>query len=312
MGDTSQGKTLDDVYGILNKLAESQAVVAQSQASLAQSHASLAEGQTALTHSMSELVSVQKETLEAQRETAHRAKETAYSVKEMLDLQKEANAANASPPPTMDAGSRLTSIFELLEYILLDDTVAMDVLLHAQRVSKTFNATINNSKLLQQKLFFAPVEARLQDPYACVGGVSNSTAMNPLLTRPSVLERIPLFFDPSTQHLRYIQIESDKRVRLSPFAPVVHNENNWPDYTGDEPHLYWQASHLYSEGIDLRILTAGSWRRMYFSQPPLPLLCEVYVQPPHLCYFNGHATCGRLCTMNELLDVLAEKPLTKF
>ncbi|KAK4952789.1 hypothetical protein LTR10_009597 [Elasticomyces elasticus] len=286
MADTSQGKTLDDVYGIISKLAESQAMIAQSQASLAQSHASLAEGQAALSRDMSELVNVQKEALEAQKETAHSAtesahsvKESTHSVKEMLDLQKKTDAANAPQPPTMDAGSRLTRTFELLEHILLHDCVVMETVLFAQRVNKCFNATINSSKLLQQKLFFAPVEACPQDPSAFVDGVSNSITMNPLLTRSSVLERIPLLFDPSTQHLRYIQIEDDKRVRLLPDAPVVHDENNWPDYTGDEPHLYWQvkytASHLNCQEIDLRIFTAGSWRRMYFSQPPLPLLCEV-------------------------------------
>ncbi|KAK3618557.1 hypothetical protein LTR56_024549 [Elasticomyces elasticus] len=298
MADTSQGKTLDDVYGILSKLAESQAAIAQSQASLAQSHASLAEGQAAIARSMSELVSVQKGTLEAQ-------KETVYSVEEMLDLQKKANAANAPPPPTMDAGSRLTGTFELLEHILLHDCVAMETVLFAQRVNKCFNATIDNSKALQQKLFFAPLSSNAAQE-------AELLRVNPLFAKNSFLGRLTLYLEPSSGRLKFF--DKDGRVCLSAQAPIVKDESHWSGFRVElSPHIYWGvANHtaLRSPGFDSRPLTAGSWRRMYLSQPPRSVF--FHVQTSTMFTFARYlAVCDRLCTMNELLDVLAAEVLTK-
>ncbi|KAK5746894.1 hypothetical protein LTR17_000525 [Elasticomyces elasticus] len=295
MGDISQGKTLDDVYGILSKLAESQAAIAQSQASLAQSHASLAEGQAALSRGMSELVNVQKEALEAQKETAHSA------------LSNACAAANAPPPPIMDAGSRLIGIFELLEHILLDDSVAMDVLLLAQRVNKTFNATINNSKALQQKLFFAslPVEALR-------GG--EAPKVNPLFTKQSVLRCIPLYFDVATGRLHYTNSEELRRVRLAVDAPSSGLRSSFMTNPNGGPwvswHFYYKELSAGSTAVGPHDLMVGSWRRMYLCQPAYPVKCTVTVldeyDDPHS---RGNIICRNTCALNDLLDVLAEKAL---
>ncbi|KAK5713974.1 hypothetical protein LTR15_010880 [Elasticomyces elasticus] len=305
MADTSQGKTLDVVHGILSKLAESHAAIAQSQASLAQSHASLAEGQAAFAHSIDKLVNVQMAALEAQKNTVH-------GVKEMLDLQKEAKAANTPPPPTMDAGSRLTGVFELLEHILLDDRVAMDILLLAQRVKKTFNATINNSKALQQKLFFIslPVDA-VRDEKA--------PEVNPLFTKHSVLRRLPLYFDHTMERLRYVDSEELGRVRLVARTPHVHAAPFFDRRSG--PRASWSFS--YNAGrdgftaADPPPLAAGSWRRMYVSQPAWPVKCifdvvdrekaidiamQIFCRTPHNDASPAHSAGHRLTNVFELLQ----------
>ncbi|KAK4903517.1 hypothetical protein LTR49_026858 [Elasticomyces elasticus] len=218
MADTSQGKTLDDVYGILSKLAESQGAIAQSQASLAQSHASLAEGQAAIAHSISELMDVQKEALEAQ-------KENTKSLDKLLAVQEK-----RPPSPVHNAGRRLTDTYELLEKILLDEDVSMATLLFAQCVNKQFCSLIARSKGLQQKLFFAPLDASLQYESASADEDLDRLdlpVMNPLLIRPSVLERIPLFYDPSTRKLKHSQAECCSRLRLLPNPPVFNDRNDW-------------------------------------------------------------------------------------
>ncbi|KAK5745762.1 hypothetical protein LTR17_001264 [Elasticomyces elasticus] len=308
MADTSQGtqgKRLDDVYGILGKLAESQAAITKTQASLA-------EGQAALARSVSELVSVQKETLEAQKEMLEAEKETAHSMKEMLDVQKKTNAANGTPPPTMDAGSRLTGIFELLEHILLDDCVTMDILLLAQRVNKTFNATINNSKALQQKLFFAPLPANAVQEVKLL-------KVNPLLANGSFLGRLPLYFEPSSRRLKFFDKNESGRLRLSAGVPAIQVTRSYWSGSGYmrelSPHLYWcffnhSTSHT-SPAPDSRLLMAGSWRRMYLSQPPRPVFFDVHTSTRY-ANSRGYKICERLCTINELLDVVAENALKKF
>ncbi|KAK5727398.1 hypothetical protein LTR15_003293 [Elasticomyces elasticus] len=68
--------------------------------------------------------------------------------------------------PSASAGMRLTTTFEVLEQILLETPVT--TIRCAQRVNKTFCATISNSQRLQRKLYF------LRNAIKCYGEVAEA------------------------------------------------------------------------------------------------------------------------------------------
>ncbi|KAK4896074.1 hypothetical protein LTR27_005931 [Elasticomyces elasticus] len=207
----------------------------------------ICEGQAVLTDSILELVSAQKETTQC--------------VKELVAVQREAISSRDNPSSsvrTLDAGSRLTNTYESLEKILLD--ADMRTVLLAQRVSKTFGATINNSRKLQQKLYFMLAENE------------SAPQLNPLLIEPSVVGRLPLWMH-TPRRLAYCS--GAKRVSLS-VGPLLMQ----PGIPPRPAKIAWTMSASYNHqgggyGGGKSCLGPGSWRRMYLVQQPCLAHCVV-------------------------------------
>ncbi|KAK4896064.1 hypothetical protein LTR27_005921 [Elasticomyces elasticus] len=163
---------------------------------------------------------------------------------------------NASP--THDAGHRLTSVFELLEQVLLE--MDMKDILLAQRVNTSFASTIANSKPIQQVLFFAP----LDHP-------DNTPIPNTLLFEQSILQRLPLFLNGSDEKriAGHCEDGGDRLIMKGYKSGMSrNNDETWQKYV----HLtmYFMSDPRQKPDGDCSILPSGSWERMFLSQPPCP------------------------------------------
>ncbi|KAH9828523.1 putative f-box domain protein [Teratosphaeria destructans] len=156
--------------------------------------------------------------------------------------------------PPLDAGTRLTGTFELLEKILLH--LDCEQIFWLQGVSHQFRTTIKNSLALQRALFLAPV------PFD--DSKSQDVVLNPFFQKDSVRRRLPIYFDHVSRRLAYI--DRPYRTRLS-VSSISHY--------GRDPRI---TLHFRSAGgnntLDrfntaAPVITAGSWRQMYLSQPPV-------------------------------------------
>ncbi|KAK5683609.1 hypothetical protein LTS10_005142 [Elasticomyces elasticus] len=205
----------------------------------------LCEGQAALTHNISELVIAQKA--------------TTRSIDKLVQVQEAAIAVQnpTAPRPVLDAGSRLTNTFELLEQVLLN--VDMETAFFAQRVNRSFNSTIQNSRLLQQKLYFLPAED------------DGLPVLNPLLVKKSVMDKLPLW-RLSSGRLAYC--DGYRRVAVSVEQPqMVKSYDPVPSFL-----VAWRMSAIYeylSQGEERIALGPGSWRRMYLTQRTCMTHCTV-------------------------------------
>ncbi|KAK5683529.1 hypothetical protein LTS10_005062 [Elasticomyces elasticus] len=182
---------------------------------------------TALAHSTSELVGIQHA--------------TATALNRLVSLQE---LKLPPPAPVPNAGTRLTQTYELLQEILL--MLPMEDVLLAQRVNKPFRSTITNSLPLQQKLFLAPLPAQPERP-----------PINPLLLKPSVLLRLPLFYCHQTKELKFF--DGHERAHLEVRGPVV----TWEDSEG------WSLQWRMTPGphLEQAVLGPGSWEKMLVVQP---------------------------------------------
>ena len=196
-------------------------------------------------------------------------------------------------PSPLDAGTRLTTTFELLEQILMQ--LPIETVLFAQRVSQCFRSTIKNSRALQQKLFLAPVSA---------GHTNDEPQLNPLLTKRSVVSRLPLFLR-SIGHPSFITYRGSKRESpLKTDVLTIDRNSVDPGY-----QVYWQLrqSSRHTNGSQAAIvLGSGSWRDMYLTQPPC--MARVVLADLHW-YRTGFVTISTGVTMNNILDVLDETVL---
>ncbi|KAK3618558.1 hypothetical protein LTR56_024550 [Elasticomyces elasticus] len=205
--------------------------------------------------------------------------------------------------PAQSAGHRLTSVFELLEQVLLE--MDMKDILLAQRVNTSFASTIANSKPLQQALFFMP----LDHP-------DNTPIPNTLLFEQSVLQRLPLFLDGSDEKRIADHCEDGgDRLIMKGYKSGMsrNNDETWQKYV----HLtmYFMSDPRHKPEGDCTILPSGSWERMYLSQPPCPVICEVVIpreaDDKHICDYDEmkDTVCMQACTAKGWLDVLSGQPL---
>ncbi|KAK4896062.1 hypothetical protein LTR27_005919 [Elasticomyces elasticus] len=248
MEGTIQGKTLDDVYGVLNGITQSQAE---------------------LTCNVSELMNV--------------LMDNTGSVKELVATQKETNAAHDDPEPTSDAGVRLTDTYELLEMILLDDDLPMETVFFAQRVNTQFRDTIANSKGLQQKLFLQPMDLKPMGVSSVKGRIdydapAREVRLNPLFVKKSVYESLPMFV---TRSLKQLTDRNDKGTqRLQVLKPRVTTDPREYGY-GHQKFVVFNMRHvgeyraLRTLNISRKLLAEGSWRKMYLTQPPVKVQCKI-------------------------------------
>ena len=209
--------------------------------------------------------------------------------------EDKTNESVVEPKPSpLDAGTRLTATFELLEQVLLH--VPMETVLFSQRVSQCFRSTIKNSRALQQKLFLAPVSAK---------HTNDMPQLNPLLTKISVASRLPLFLR-STGLSSFITYHGSNRE--SP----LRTKAIWTNRDSDAGYLIrWQLqqSSRYAFGAKAPVVFgAGSWRDMCLTQPPCMALLEVVDQNQ---FALGIATVSTEYTMDKILDVLHGTAMTR-
>lgn len=187
----------------------------------------------------------------------------------------------------LDAGSRITEIYELLELCLLE-LPTRDLLL-AQRVSRRFNAVINTSPRLREKLFFT---SRLAFARAF------KAKLNPLLVREEVMRAIPLFFDHREKRLACCYHEGYTRL----YCRSIMATTVWVylEFSEDDP-----ASTLCEEEErPTRTVGRGSWERMFVSQPSCFVSWRVQLSRPFRETYSGILKGAR--TMSSLLDGLVE------
>ncbi|KAK3619147.1 hypothetical protein LTR56_024202 [Elasticomyces elasticus] len=225
----------------------------------------LCEGQAALTHSIAQLVSAQNTRTDSVDKLLS-AKRAPQGSGNLAETQESTTAAESqATPPSQSAGSRLTNTFELLEQVLLHTN--METALFAQRVNKSFRDTIKNSRLLQQKLYFLPID-----------GENGALRFNPLLTKYAVLDRLPLWLEgPLEDYYGPYQLTGSAGTKRSavlmdqPRVSIVF-DNDIPTYYADwDVTVSTKAWAVRDQGI----LSCGSWRRMYLTQQPCMAACHV-------------------------------------
>ena len=198
-----------------------------------------------------------------------------------------ANTATDEVLDTFHAGRHITEIYELLEMCLLELPV-QDLLL-AQRVSRRFNAVINTSPRLREKLF---LNSRL------AFGNAFKAKLNPLLMRQDVMRAIPLYFDRKEKRLAGCWREGYERL----WCRSVTATTVWVylEFSDEEPDGRFEGEQ---DGTGI-LERGGSWERMFLSQPSCFVSWRV-----RLSRSDGEMYCGIVKgarTMGSLLDGLVE------
>ncbi|KAK4952791.1 hypothetical protein LTR10_009599 [Elasticomyces elasticus] len=207
--------------------------------------------QAELTRTASKLANMLEETREME------------SMKQPSSMQEEMPVILHNLEPTKDSGKRLTDIVELLEMILLHEELPMQTVLLAQRVNKHFCDTIAKSKGLQEKLFFRPVSfASEHDSVNC----AREVRLNPLFAKKSVYERFPMFV---TRDLKRFTTRDDEgTLRLQVQQPSLDCGSS----RACMDMLFVDSREaLYAFQSVEEPLMAGSWSKMYLSQPPVEI-----------------------------------------
>ncbi|KAK3615692.1 hypothetical protein LTR56_026434 [Elasticomyces elasticus] len=196
--------------------------------------------------------------------------------------------------PTLDASARLTKTFESLEQILLHtDVVAVFC---AQRVNTSFKDTINNSRLLQQKLFFAPLPAN---------GSYQETQLNPLLVNKNVLERLPLFYC-GYGYNSMTHVERWPGKRLHPDMPKI---THYVDDENAADRIDWELSVWNGPKVE-EVMGAGSWRQMLLTQPAC--VGSIAIRSDRSMYepdARSRATISTEHVMDKFIDALVDAEL---
>ncbi|KAK3625020.1 hypothetical protein LTR56_020664 [Elasticomyces elasticus] len=252
MADSKPNKSLEDLHALLSRMCESQIVLTQTVTSLTHTVAGFVRSQTKADINIPDLFNAQ---------TVH-----------MQTLDSPANRTTTET--ASNAGIRLTDTYELLEMILLQ--LPMDTLLFAQRVNKLFQSKITNSKLLQQKLFFAPLPA---------SAAGQEPQVNPLLSNAT---RLSLYYCPATSRVRYC--DGPDRYSTHLLRPKIGRFSDHmpgPGPSGQEAKttifdVQWVLV-LNDEPAATRSVKAvmahnGSWRRMLLTQPAC--ICGLVLRKP--------------------------------
>ncbi|KAK4913736.1 hypothetical protein LTR49_017993 [Elasticomyces elasticus] len=172
------------------------------------------------------------------------------------------NKPPARPNDSLSACERVLATFELLELVLMELRPA-DILI-CQRISKSFNDLIANSKQLQRTLCFDP-----EPPASCGSGFRINPFFGPEV--PGV--ECPLYQSLQTDTLSYPQ-----RSRYRPFQRTFAVEIYVDKETGEsKPGLFLKSTSSVSPQPGF--VKKASWLRMYASQPASEIgLSHVYVR----------------------------------
>ena len=197
------------------------------------------------------------------------------------------------------AGCRVAGIYELLELCLLE--LQVEDLLLAQRVNRRFNAIINTSPRLREKLFFT---SRL------AFGNAFRAKLNPLIMREDVMRAIPLFF--YHEEKRLVSCYREGFTRL--YCRSITATTVWVylEFSSEKPP---SSSEEAESCHQTRTLERGSWERMYVSQPGYFFSWRVQLSQPEervcgACSGEVRETYSGIVkgakTMGSLLDGLVE------
>ena len=175
----------------------------------------------------------------------------------------------------MAASDKVFCITELLEHILLEASTR-DVLL-AQRVSRTFRATITQSLPLQRKLFLVPTsppaswesdDIRVND-LLCAFFNTKPRDIKTLLAKAPQLESTP-------ERARWRVVQCRLQASKTPYLAV-------------------QLEPTHPSIGRLEELRTPSWKRMYLTQPALPAFVMI-MEPNGSCWLK-HCSWFESCTM---------------
>ncbi|KAK6390800.1 hypothetical protein LTR65_005404 [Meristemomyces frigidus] len=186
-------------------------------------------------------------------------------------------------PKSNPAGQRLIYTSELLEKILLylGDTETPRDLLLAQGVCKQFKAVIDGSTKLQRALFFLPDPAdgrarvnRLLTGYD-VFKIANLAVVPDHQNEIASLQPALDALHSGRQHIRHIDHIERMCIQQHPSTQMTWLRPSDP--TGPFAEMVDITLATYTDGyMPLRRqrrkenhLSGDSWRRMYFSQPPM-------------------------------------------
>lgn len=187
------------------------------------------------------------------------------------------------------AAQRIPEIYELLELCLLE--LPIQDLLLAQRVSRRFNAVINTSPRLREKLFFTSHLAF---------GQAFKAKLNPLITRKEVMMAIPLFFDHKEKRLACCYREGFTRL----WCREVKATTVWVylEFSDEPPENSGEG-----ENPTMGTLRRGSWERMFIAQPSCFVSWRVQLSGIGRQTYSGIVKGAR--TMGALMDGLVEDSL---
>lgn len=206
------------------------------------------------------------------------------------------------------AAIAVLSIPELLEAILL--YVDMKTLLLSQRVSRNWASIVASSLVIQQALFFQPVQEVSSiipfDPADNHFGDHDSKIIyNPLL----VTKFGPAFFERGNAGI-YTRMDHRAnyfyKLPWSPRAAAYAKIDDWDELPGEEEP---DPEVIAEEKAIRRYFTrsGASWRRMLVSQPPPPLLgyflLDLHSGWNQISTAMVEPSCGGL-RMGELYDIV--------
>ena len=165
------------------------------------------------------------------------------------------------------AGSRLASIPELLEVVLLHLPIR-DLLL-AQRVSRCFKALIDRSQTIQGRLFFLPES---EPP----GLRETDVRINPLLVDEKSFIGIPLYRNKDTPPRPVFVMGSQwnsRKVRVASceLETVKDRSNGRSICQAQIKMARLPGTICYDCPNKVGKSTSGSWRKMYLTQPPVKI-----------------------------------------
>jgi hypothetical protein len=149
----------------------------------------------------------------------------------------------------------------------------METVFFAQRVNKQFRSLIGRSKGLQQKLFLQRIDFPPNPASRKYVPLDGEVRLNPLFTRKAVYENLPLFFTgPVTEVTTYSDADT---LQLHTKEPRI-SANVW---IGDDYKIVVldMRNMIGLDASKTLSMTgeASSWMRMYLTQPPIPVKCEV-------------------------------------
>ncbi|KAK3617041.1 hypothetical protein LTR56_025552 [Elasticomyces elasticus] len=210
-------------------------------------------------------------------------------------LRIESVDAMAASPQVLDAGSRLTSTFELLEMLILE--LPNEAVLCAQRVNRQFKSVIAQSRPLQHKLFF-----NTEPP----SSPSAKIVFNPILKNQALLQCLPTYCDDQKTRLAYCYRPGRQRLYCQSATIIRHETRGevWIDLRLGRhyiPASIFESKPQPPEGL-------GSWKRMYITQPSCDITLRVTVEverKSHLEKVTYKAYSGKVT--DDLLDGLLRK-----
>lgn len=220
---------------------------------------------------------------------SHRTLAPSKSIRSSVD---GANTATDEDLNTFHAGRHITEIYELLEMCLLELPIR-DLLL-AQWVNKRFNAVIDASPRLREKLFFT---SRL------AFGNAFKAKLNPLIMREEVMRAMPLFFDDKEKRLACYYQEGYTRL----YCRSITATTVWVylEFCDDEP----SSSGQNGAELAIKTLERGSWERMFIAQPSCFVNWRVRLSGPVEEKYSGIVKGAR--TMGSLLDGMVDSVMVR-